>query len=337
MTIKQKSLNIKSISIFMPKKAFFREAKKSEIKAKTLVEIANLAEILNLSTGEYAIIESPMPEAWQDPRKFLKHGSEVRLKRTHTIEQAIRESRTPVQLREEKFNNIRNYLYCAYSFIPVGTGIDQRRRKVSLASCLEGARIFAYSHQLNVPIKIREYADARRVSLEGAEVVFEVPSRTEKKDRHQFKMMSVPIIDSPEKYKIALNISSDHSCPEKRFKIRYRSYSDKEGSQVFNFCSHEIAGYLELIQLELEKNKNLVPLQMCQFAIPSQAIVDYYLKLNNNVLVKDESLACKDKLRLPNRADEEIALWFMVRNFGHDPTFYSDKSRDGNVRNYNWR
>jgi len=75
---------------------------------------------------------------------------------------------------------------------------------------------------------------------------------------------------------------------------------------------------------------------MSQFAIPSQETVDYYLKWCNNVLVRDEGLESKDNLRKPNRAEREIALWHLVKSLGHDRTFYADRSRDGNVKDYKW-
>jgi len=103
-----------------------------------------------------------------------------------------------------------------------------------------------------------------------------------------------------------------------------------------NICAHEIAGYLQLIQDEITDKKNLIPLQMCQFAIPSQETVNYYLRLENNVLIRDESLESKDKLRKINRAEKEIALWSLVEAYGHDRTFYAGRSKDGNVRDYNW-
>jgi len=76
---------------------------------------------------------------------------------------------------------------------------------------------------------------------------------------------------------------------------------------------------------------------MCQFAIPTQETVDYYLKLENNVLVKDKNLKSKDYLRKMNRAEREIALWALVKKFGHDKTFYSKKSRDKDIADYKWR
>lgn len=317
------------------KKAFFKEATKAEIKEKGFVETLRLADAVHIDSSQYMIVPEFVPRGFESARKFMKHGAEVKPKRFYSLKQAIYDGRVPVLLRENAFNSIQGHNYCGYSFLPLSR--DQRKRKVSLIECLEGARIFAYANQtFGTYIKVKPYDDAKKVRIEGAEVVVNVPSRTESERRIQFKFSSVPMIDSPEKYGISLNIGSDHSCGSKRFNIRYRYSDDKESSGIVNICAHEIAGYLQLAQDEISEKKNLIPLQMCQFAIPSQETVNYYLKLENNVLVRDESLECKDKLRKLNRAEKEIALWALVEEYGHDRTFYAGRSKDGNVRDYNW-
>jgi len=315
------------------KKSFFREATKSEIKQKDFIEVNGSLEIADLHPSQYTIIPELVPRGYESARKFMKHGPEVKPKRFYSLGQAMKYGRTPVQLREKAFNNLKKHDYCGYSFVPLGR--DLRKRKVSLVECLEGARIFAYSHDGSF-IKTKCYADAKRVRRDGAEVVVEVPSRTKKERRLQFKLTNVPFIDSPEKYGISLNIGSDHSCPAKRFNIRYRYSDDKESSGILNICAHEIAGYLHLVEQIWEEEKNIVPLQMSQFAIPTQETVNFYLKLENNVLVKDLNLVVKDKLRKPNRAEKEIALWTLVEAYGHDRTFFVKSSRDGNLRDYKW-
>lgn len=319
----------------MVKKNFFKEATIGEIKRKNKIKIDSLYDIINLKQNEYTILNLFIPKNYENSRKFMKHGPEVKPARHYSLEQAIKIRKTPVQLREEAFNKIQSHEFCGYSFMPLGK--DKRKRKVSLVECLEGARIFAYSHQKNAPIKIKPYADAKRVAKEGAEVVVKVPSRTKKERKLQFKLTSVPFKDSLEKYAISLNIGSDHSCPAKRFNIRYRYSDDKENSGIFNICAHEIASYLELIQQEWEKKKNMIPVQMCQFAIPTQETVNYYLKLENNLLIYNENLKNKNKLRKPNRAEKEISLWALVKHLGYDKTFFSKKSRDGDVADYKWR
>jgi len=318
------------------KKSFFREATKAEIKKKNLVKIAKLLEIANLSNNEFTIINPLVPRGYESTRKFMKHGLEVKPRRYYSLDQAVMDGRTPVQLREQAFNNLERHDYCGYSILPIGR--DRRKRKVSLAdSCLEGARIYSYSNQVRgTEIKIKPYADSKRVRIDGAEIVCNVPSRTKGEPRIKFKLISVPIVDCSEKHIVSLNIGSDHSCPAKRFNIRYRYTDDKESSGIVNICAHEIAAYLKVIDHYWDE-KNIIPLQMCQFAIPSQETVDFYLRLMNNVLVKDHSLQSKDKLRKPDRGDREIALWSWGDDLGYNRTFYSKKSRDGDVADYNWK
>lgn len=320
----------------MVKKAFFREPSKAEIKKKNLIKIAKLSDISDLFVNQYIIIETFVPSGYESARKFMKHAPEVWSKRHYSIEQAIKDGKTPIQLREKAFDNINGPYFCGYTFLPLGR--DRRKRKVSLIECLEGARIYAYANQVKgAEIKITPYADSKAVRKEGAEIICKVPSRTKDKPRINLKLISVPIIDSPEKYAITLNIGSDHSCSSKRFNIRYKYSDDKEASGIVNICAHEIAGYLGIIYYYWDEEKNIIPLQMCQFAIPSQETVNYYLKLEDNILVKDKNLKSKDKLRKMNRAEKEIALWDLVKNFGHDRTFYSKKSRDGDIADYKWR
>ncbi len=317
------------------RKSFFRQATKAEIKGKQLIEIADLMDIAQLQEGYFTIIRPLVPRGYASARKFMKHGPEVKVRRAYSLDQAIREGKTPVQSREEAFNALQGHNYCGYTFMPLGR--DRRKRKIQLIECMEGARIFAYAHQVHgTSIDVKAYADSARVRRDGAEVVATVPSRTRGQPRTQLKLTSVPIIDSPEKYSITLNIGSDHSCGSKRFNIRYRYSDDKESSGIVNLCAHEIAAYLGLVDQQWAEH-NIVPLQMCQFAVPSQEAVDYYLKWENNVLVKDEDLIARDKLRKPSRAEKEIGLWAQVEALGHDRTFYSRQSRDGDVRAYHWR
>ncbi len=318
-------------------KTFFKPSTKTQIKDKNLVEVVRITDVSRLPPESFIILpETIVPKGFESARKFMKHGPEVKPKRYHTLDEALRDGRTPVQLREQAFDNLDlGVSYCGYTFMPIGT--DRRKRKISLIECLEGARLFAYAHQMKgTGIDVKPYDNSKRVRIDGAEVVCNVPSRTKGEPRSKLKLMSVPIVDSPEKHKISLNLGSDHSCGSKRFNIRYTYTDDKEGSGIVNLCAHEIAANLEVIQHYMD-SKNLTPLQMSQIAIPTQEMVDYYLKWENNVLIRDSNLKSKDKLRLPNRAEKEIALWEMVRELGHDRTFYSRASRDGSVAEYNWQ
>lgn len=318
----------------MQKNPFFNQATKAEIKKKKFVKVKGFLGIADLKPEEYAIIPLIVPNEFESARKFMKHGPEIKPVRFGSYAETLAYKKTPVQLRRFAFNHLYGHNYCGYSFLPLGR--DRRKRKVSLIECLQGARVYADSHQtLGNEIKTKVYGDAKRVSKEGAEAVIEMISRSTN-EKIQFKLTSIPYVNNLEKYSIALNIGSDHSCASKRFNIRYRYSDDKEASGIVNICAHEIAGYLKLIENELYENENFIPLEMCQFAIPSQKTVDYYFKWENNILVHDKNLESKDQLRKPNRAEKEIGLWALVEGLGHDKTFYSKKSRDGNVADYNW-
>ena len=321
------------------KKTFFRDTSLAQIRKKRLVRVP-LSQIVDISDDEYIIIDPLFAGNAQSARKFIKHGPEVKLRREKTIQQAIRDKLTPVQMRAEDFNLLNGTFNCAYSFMPLGK--DKRKRKVSLRSCLEGARIYAYAHQVEgigrerPEIIVKPYDKARRVALEGADIIVKMPSRRQKHPRIEFKFTSVPVVDCPEKYAICLNLGSTHSCPLKQYRIRYKFDWQKESSQVVNICAHEVAGFLAIIDHYYNKEKNIVPLQMSQFAVPTQAMVDYYIKLNNNLLIRDNKLVSKHQLRKLRVADIEVGLWSRVKEKRHDATFFPVGSVDGNIRDYKW-
>ncbi len=269
-------------------KAFFRERTKKEIKEGERIDLGRIVDVKELSNFQYGVLQSSIliPRGYQNARKFMKHGKEVKPKRFYSLRHALEYNKTPVQLREEAFNCIKDPYFCSYSFMPIGK--DRRKRKVSLSEGIEGARIFANAYQtLCEKIRIKPYDDSRRVRIDGAEIIVSMPSRREGKPDLEFKLISIPVIDSNEKHKISLNFGSDHSCGLKRFNIRYKYIDDKESSGVINICAHEIAAYLKVVDYYWGEEKNIIPIQMCQFAIPTQETVDYYLKWEDNVLIFD--------------------------------------------------
>ena len=318
----------------MALKKYFQEPTATEIRSKKFTKEINnnLADhILDLSDDEYLIIKDNLipEEFYESPGKFMKHGHVVEVPRYRTLENAIKIGKTPVQLREIAFNGVINKACSGYTFKPF-VGTDKRTRKVSLTECLKGLKLYSYANQEGSTfIDVKPYDDARKVENEGAEVIVGIPSRREKHDRYKFKFSSVPVSDNKLKFGIAYNISSNHACESKTFKIKYGWANEKESSKEFNFCAHEIAGYFAIIDYYLNKEKNLIPLQMSQFAIGTQLTVDYYNKLNKNCLIQtpDE----KRPRRLIIREDE-VLLWNLVKKLKHDKTFYAREK----IKGYNW-
>ena len=316
-------------------KLFFQEPTATTIEDYRYVRYISqdfIDNILDIPDDEAVIIEgSLIPEEFGSSRKFIKHGKEVKLKRYRSLEQIAKSRKTPVQLREEAFNKIQNNAYSGYSFKPFMVP-DKRTRKVSLVECLEGTRIYCYANQQiegkpSISV-VKSYKDSSGVEKDGADIIVKVPSRTKKMSRYNIKFMSVPVVDSRMKWGIAYGISSDHNCMHKKYLIRFRHKNDKETSRQFNFCAHEIAGYLGIIDHFHNNHKNLIPLQMSQFAIPTQYTVDFYKKLCNNSLIRTDS-----KVRKLNKSEKEIFLWGLVYKQDHDSTFYAAEK----VKDYNWK
>jgi hypothetical protein len=304
--------------------------KSGKLKIANQNIIKNIIHLGNPNHGLIIPSDIDIVPTRYNPRKFMKHGNEVKIKRYRTIDDLLVGRDEPVKVREESFEKMRGNFYCGYSFMPV-VGKDRRKRKVPLVECMEGAKIFTYSE--NGPkIKIHAYDDSFRVDKEGAEIIASVPSRMEKDPRHEFKFSSVPVKDNKNKWRIAYELATDHNCGSKRFNIRYRYMDDKESSKVFNFCSHEIAAYLKITDHYLKNEKNHVPLQMSQFAIPTQETADFYTNMDNSCLKEYIDDKGKTKLRNLNRAEKEILLWNYVKQEGHDKTFFAtDKLKD-----YDW-
>lgn len=321
----------------MAKKSFFEEPTVAEILKYTSVREAsnNLVQIiLSLGKEEALIIKRGLiPEKYSSPRKFMKHAETVKLKRYTHLKEAINAKTMPMQLRREAFDRIGTAYHSAYSFKPF-MGVDQKTRKISLVECLEGAKLYNYITRLGEGaieelINIKPYDDAKKVAYEGAEIVVQIPSRTEKESQHQFKFSSVPVVDSKYKWAIANSILTDHNCGSKRFNIRYRYFEEKESSRIFNFCAHEIAAYFAISDYYYNRKRNKIPHQMSQMAIPNQFTADYYGKLEKNCLIRASE---EDKPRKLVMAEKEILLWALVERFKHEGTFLAKTK----VRDYKW-
>lgn len=317
------------------RKKYFQEPTVAEIRSKRFVKEVdiNLVDyILNLRDDEYLVIKTNLipEEFYEEPRKFMKHGNTVDIPRYRSLEEALEYKKTPVQLRQIPFDKLsKKRVYCGYTFKPF-MGTDRRTRKVSLVECLKGTKLYMYAYRDDLTsIDVKPYDDAKRIKKEGAEIIVSVPSRTEKKSRYEFKFSSVPVEDGELKWGVAYNILTNHSCKSKTFNIKYGWVDQKESSREFNFCAHEVAGYFAIIDYYWNKEKNIIPLQMSQFAIATQLTVDYYNKLNKNCLIQTPD--DKKPRRLIMREDE-ILLWNLVKRLKHDKTCYARKK----VKDYNW-
>lgn len=316
------------------KKQFFEEKTAAEIKRYDNVrevydELIRNVEECRRDSG--LIIKTDLiPEEYESSRKFLKHGRDLKIPRTKSLTDAINKKLTPSQLRASSFDKVQPIPYSKYSFKPF-IGSDKRIRNISLVEDLEGILLWGYTHQdiaFKPQIIVTPYDKARRVEYDGAEIMVKVPSRTKGHPNYEIKFGSVPTVDSLRKWGIANSIVTNHSCKRKTFNIKYT----KETSRQFNFCAHEIAGYMGIMDHFINEERNIIPLQMNQFALPRQSTVNFYKKLENNCLIQTS----KDKSpRKLNKAEKEIMLWGLVYKKGHDKTF--SIAGEGKIKDYDFK
>ncbi len=267
--------------------------------------------------------------------RFLKRGPQVDLSRHYTIDSAIEAATAPHIERQRKFSEVTGDVpLSGYGW----WGIRVRQhRKVHLADCVQGARIFAYSmqnqHNDERKITAREYNSDnpnRVLRMMGGDYLFEVPSTSEDGFKHDVLLYSVPLARGMEKFARVHDMGAEQSARSitKRVSKRYA------GRELY-FGKHSIAAYIEIARLEHEKG-NVIPMQMCPFALPTQKTVEFYNRLEKRVMVEEKYTDGKGKertrTRILNKAEKEVLLWQFVAKYGPKETFFAaDKLQD-----YRW-
>ncbi|PLW79323.1 hypothetical protein C0585_08310 [Candidatus Woesearchaeota archaeon] len=344
------------------KKTFFKERSPGQIKKfSTVKNISDeyVHEIEAIELDEAVILETQLipkqnvrkkkfGKGFSPSREFRKYGGEVHIK-SPTLEEIA--SFRPVDARFEAMESIDAKAYNGLVFTPF-SGDDLRPRKIPLIESLEGAKLYAYAclkhrdedepfsisnyfqdkHFKSI-IELFPYDDARGVEMDGAEIDVKMPSR-HKTGRYKFKLTSVPVIDNENKQKISYSFNSTHECDSKRGIIRFKHPQAEGERNLVTLDSHDVAAYLAVIDM-YSRQGNIIPLEQSQIPIPTQRTVDFYEKLNNNVLIKDNG-----KTRPLNLAEKEILLWGLVyKTQGSEkpedhPTFFAKGTK---VRDYQWR
>lgn len=324
-------------------KTYFQEPTKGQIFQYERIEARNdlVDKILALEEQQYLLIQEPLiPEHYNSSWHFLKHAERVHLRFRDMIPRFLRKGTTavPIDLRIKEFDAVKEKpgLFSGYDYTPVDihpyNHKDTRVRRISLVECLEGARIYAYTHQVPMPpIEVESYTDARAVERDGAFFHVHVPSRIKGQGRYRFNVTSVPVRDTIHKWSIAWATASEgHDCLRGMYMgIRYAT---KEDSHVFNWCAHEIAAYIAMMSMMSSKGTR-TPLQMSQIALPTQGTVDFYKRLCDSVLIDNAKGEEKQNIRVLNKAEQETLLWGLVHKKGHNQTFFAE----GNLKKYDWK
>ena len=351
----------------MGKKSFFRERDVNRIlnlnpkrvsKARGLVEkIDGLADDEALEVRTQIIpgkFYRGNLSGWEAGRKCYKHGNLVMLSNPKTRHEALANNDIPLAIRARDLGKLEGMReeeinFVGYGWYPV-QGRDRRKRKVPFVWLPEGQRIFAYAENMAGGIDVMpsgstiedEEKHANRIVKEGETIVCRVPSRRQKESRYDLKLNHVPVEGVTERRAVVWSLNSEYEqgrAPEHSLlgNIRYTFEYDREGSNIFTFYPPDVAAYIATIKHFNEKH-NLTPAEMSPLALMSKRGADFYKKLCNNTLVFDPTFTGrKDHLRKLYLVEKSILLARATGVLGHDEIMFWDPSRDGKLKDYDWR
>ncbi len=324
----------------MNKEKFFKKPRADEIKKdkKAIETDSNLldyVEKLQNDEEHFLRIKKDL-NPFRKPKKFIRHGPELKIEMPHTIRDHVKKGKIPVQYRNETMKNIEDPYYVCYSYQPLKTR-EKIPRRISLVNCVDAAKIYSYSYPNRIKI-IECFSDSKRVNKDGAQVMMSVPSRQSKERNYIFKLISVPVIDDKNKYAVAYSLNTEgHNCKDKLItNISFNLPYFKKDSLFLSFCDHEIAAYFYLMDT-LHNNGNDIPLEMSLFAIPSNRLLDVNKTLENKVVIEREDDNGKLKDYALTESDKELFFWALVKKYGPSKIAYRTKSKDGNLRDYSWK
>ena len=329
------------------KKTFFREPTRAQIATYDQVHAkTDLVErVLDLEEDKTLVIDRLLiPEEFQrtgngrDSWFFLRHAPVVEASKGQQLWNVARGRQRPVDFRRAAFNAVKSarrvedLAFSGYAFTPFDVKPfrtkDKRTRRIGLVETLEGARLFAYGQQSAASIEVQAYDKVASINFQGAKYFVRVPSRTQKKTKHEFDVTGIPVAENRNKYGVAWSTGSlGHDC--RRGLFIGMAYSRED--PMFDLCAHEIAAQLRIMELSCQEG-NKTPYLMSQVALPTEKAVRFYTRLMDSTLVRDPSLETKDQLRPLYKAEKEIMMWGLVHKHGHDETF------DGreNLGGMNW-
>lgn len=335
-----------------PKKNFFKRPSETSIrKGYEILEFNSqegLAEkILSLDTENQAIqinfdlcrkdLRNISSKA-KASRKNRRHGDYIVLSQPGRVLPFTARNRdfSKLSSRDEIFD----IGYCWQAF----TSDDLRTRFIRFDEILQGAKLYFFSEQVkekysglpNIGMEFLKVRDTqKRVSVEGATISMKVPSTSKGEGRYQIDFMHIPVKKSGALAVAYTLKATNHSPPpkDKKWNDRYKREHDLGFSEGIEFDCHDYAGYMHIIQ-HYQNEGNLIPLKYSPFAVPSLMMAEAYETILNNVIVKDETLSRKSKTRVTHEPETSNLLAMIVKHSGPDQTLYSQRSRDGYLREY---
>ena len=319
-----------------------------EVNGRDLPHRRTLVDILDdlnpdteaIQLEEYQIIPKTSERGvpYTHSQNFLKRGPYVRLETPKSIEDAMRKSLSALASKQYAFtHNLKSdvpYAGCAWWALRLN-----QMKIFHLRDVYEGQRIIAYAHQSeDKEDKCRRYKYEKTTDIgeQGAIFIVEVPSRTAEQARYQVTLHHIPILQDNRFHRFFLwreLTGTGHGGAFRKKGEKYargctKTYDPitfRTKSKVDVYCPHEVAAYIYVSQKKREEDGVVI---RQPFPLVTQQAIDFYLKLQNNVLIREERKGritgkVSQRNRVLNETEVEILLWEEVKKYGYDPLFYS--------------
>ena len=333
----------------MKKKPQFEEPSKAVILARNNIDYAteeNIATKLldpDLDPDEAFILQADLNQGFKSSKQFVKHAPELRmwpanltksraiyLKKEFALRKRIRDRSVPLYFREraiaEQFDS--KNLPSGFLAFPI-KGRTTIPRKFSLYHDVDGHRIYS-----DGGVEVTIYGDSLKVAEEGAASRIIVPSMHSEED-YEFRALHLPFVYNDERFVIGTMFSTTHQCKDKEFNsLRFKHADDKESSEAYVLCKHEIAGRLGEIEVAYNTYRRRVVIENNLFPLLSKEFARGAARALDSLLILDEK--AKDEARRPRQGELEGVYWLMIHHLGAPKALYSDAKTDGKLKNYDW-
>lgn len=252
--------------------------------------------------------------------------------------------------------------HIGYSFAPLSdTGLweitkDERPRIVRFSSLLEASKLLSYSEQLIESPQFEErgrraagifptvYEDAKRVNAQGASALVLVPSRTSNVGRYKVQLDHLPVRENEFANSIIWSLRAEYRgerTGDSPGNLRFGSLNEVESPGALEMHPHFIAAYwgtANYYGFDEEGPKSSVLMRMNPFALPSRALVAFYKKLKNNVVIFDRTLNKNSngrQLRWLHQDEIDRAIGMYIATQGTEASIRTPK-RDKSLKDYDW-
>jgi hypothetical protein len=339
------------------KKSFFEERTAAQIKELARINVDSIDDLVeafdSLSAREHVHISFPIFDKKIPARTFNKYGPLIRLQHFETAGQCMAAKLHPWELLRASVNSMAEPTL-GYADIPPSVDPDCRTIKSDLRilvvpwkEILEGARLYAYSHQQNVPITI-DFQLTENAGYLGKTVIGSVPSRREKIARYNVSLSHVPALvitnelsdrEKEIQYFVPHIMRPSNNTPKQRYALLRSGMPGLSLNDVLPVMWADIAFYYEVIRAEKmmidafsaagSKPVHPASAEFTMFPIPTKYAVELYKKILNNAL--------NQKGEKPRDAEVNLILGAAAKDHKYNKLFFARNSVDGKLENYNWQ